>query len=444
MYCKKLKSIIIASALIGHMLLANSTALANQLTLNVSTGSSSVLADKKQTIPLRISLTGFQINSERNRAPVNVGIVIDRSGSMSGEKIERAKEAAITAVEMLKPDDIISIITYDDSVNVLVPSTKLSDRSSIIQSIRNLQPGGSTALFAGVSKGAGEVRKFIDKEKVNRVILISDGIANVGPSSPGELGNLGSSLIKEGIAVSTIGLGTGYNEDLMTKLADKSDGNHAFVERSSELADIFRKEFRDLLSVVAQDVDITINLGEGFRPIRCIGRDVDINGQTVRAKLNQIYSQQEKYLILEIEAPATEAGSSKDVAKVDVAYENMSSKVKDRVTSTVGVSFTKSNDEVLRTTNKTTLEGYYGQIANSARDEAVKLRDQGKQKEAQQALEGSSMTLKEQGQKYNLPSLMKKAEEYEQEQNDLVSGDWNTNRKSIREKQYKYKNQQSW
>src|SRR4029450_1790476 len=90
--------------------------------------------------------------------------------------------------------------------------------------------------------GAAAVRKFLDRQRVNRIILLSDGQANVGPSSPGDLGNLGASLIKEGISVTTLGLGLDYNEDLMTQLARRSDGNHYFIENSSDLARRFGYE----------------------------------------------------------------------------------------------------------------------------------------------------------------------------------------------------------
>src|SRR5690606_9640008 len=109
-------------------------------------------------------------------------------------------------------------------VEVLVPATKVSDRATIDRGIQRLRAGGMTALFAGVVKGATEVRKFLSRDRVNRVILLSDGAANVGPASAGELGRLGTTLRKEGIAVTTVGLGLGYNEDLMVQLAQGSGG----------------------------------------------------------------------------------------------------------------------------------------------------------------------------------------------------------------------------
>ncbi|MCP4121228.1 MAG: VWA domain-containing protein, partial [Bacteroidetes bacterium] len=201
----------------------------------------------------------------------------------------------------LDENDILSIITYSDYVEVLVPATKVSDKRYLKRQIATIQAGGSTALFAGVSKGADEIEKFFDENKVNRVILLSDGLANVGPESPAALGKLGSSLRRIGISVTTIGLGLGYNEDLMVRLAQESDGNHAFVENSRDLARIFEFEFGDILSVVAQNVEIEINCAKGVKPIRVLGRDADVIGNKVYTSLNQIYSNQEKYFLLEIE-----------------------------------------------------------------------------------------------------------------------------------------------
>ncbi len=257
------------------------TGLADQLKLNVALGHAVLKADQKQTDYLRVALRGFKLRNERERTPVNVAIVIDRSGSMQGEKIRKAKEAAIMAVRRLTSRDIASVITYSDTAHVLVPATKLTNKEPVIAALRGLQAGGSTALFAGVSIGAGELRKFLDRKRVNRIILLSDGIANVGPSSPAELSDLGASLIKESISVTTIGLGSGYNEDLMSKLAQKSDGNHYFAENATDLARVFNGELGDVLSVVAQEVLIKIQCAEGIRPVRVLGRDANITGQLV-------------------------------------------------------------------------------------------------------------------------------------------------------------------
>ncbi|MCK5198685.1 MAG: VWA domain-containing protein, partial [Spirochaetales bacterium] len=280
--------------------------------LEVSVSNPFLLANQEQSIFLKVGLTGSDLGEER-RTPANVSIVLDRSGSMDGEKIARAKEAASMAISMLDDRDIVSIVTYSDTVSVLIPATRVSDRSYIQGRIESVFADGSTALFAGVSKGADEVSKFLERNSVNRVILLSDGLANIGPDSPGALGSLGESLKKSGVSVTTIGLGLGYNEDLMVQLAQKSDGNHAFVENYNDLARIFRYEFQDILSVVAQDVEIEITCPEGVLPLRIMGREAEIIGNKVYTTINQLYSNQEKYLLVELTIPPNQAGSRMDI-----------------------------------------------------------------------------------------------------------------------------------
>ena len=146
---------------------------------------------------------------------------------------------------------------------------------------------------------------------MNRVVLISDGLANVGPSSPAEVGELGRQLAGKGISVTTIGLGLDYNEDLMQRLAAASDGNHAFVESPRQLADIFDKEFGDALSIAAQDVTIIIECRAGFKPTRVLGREADISGSTIKLKLNQLQADNERYVVIEMETPVGSARSAK-------------------------------------------------------------------------------------------------------------------------------------
>jgi Ca-activated chloride channel family protein len=412
--------------------------------LDVSLGTPTMLADKKDTAYLKVGLTGFEMGGESKRTPVNVGIVLDRSGSMQGEKIRKAKEAAAMAVNRLNQDDILSIVAYDDTVSVLLPATKVADKTEVRAAIGKIEAGDSTALFAGVSKGANEVRKFLDENRVNRVILLSDGLANVGPSSPSELGDLGASLIKEGISVTTIGLGLGFNEDLMTQLAMKSDGNHAFVENAADLTKIFDQEFGDVLSVVAQEITIRIECMGGIRPVRVLGREADISGQMVIASLNQLYSNQEKYVILEVEVPAGSAGSSLDVAQVEVTYANMATKSTDHLSNRAQVRFTDSPTVVDSETNKEVMVPVVRQIANQTNQAAVVLRDRGQVEEARQMLLGNSSMLSEFGQKYSAPVLLEDKAENEMDAGNLDSASWNSRRKEMRGRQHKVQTQQKY
>ncbi len=350
---------------------------AGQVSLDVSPVRSVLKAGEKQMTWIRVGLDGFQLTSDTPRPATNVAIVLDKSGSMQGEKIRRAREAAIDALHLLSHGDIISIITYDSTVNVLIPATKLTDRKSVIEKIRTITAGGNTALFGGVSKGAAEVRKFLDKQRVNRVILLSDGLANVGPSAPGELGSLGSSLLKENISVTTLGLGLGYNEDLMAQLASQSGGNHYFIEQASELADIFRREFDDVLSVVAQEVDVTVNIPEGIRPVRVLGNDADINGQQVVTRLASIYSQQNKHVVIEVETPSSNPGTSSQLAAVMVSYTNMETRETDQLSGTAQVKFSDSDQAVADSLNRSVLADVVALVSSEKNKLATRYLDEG-------------------------------------------------------------------
>lgn len=366
----------VTAVILGAIVLSSSV-FAKQVKLDVSLANPVLIEGKKQTTYLKIGLTGFEMAGDTERTPANVAIVLDKSGSMQGDKIKKAREAALMVIDQLSSQDIVSVVAYDNSVSVLVPATKASDKAAIRAGINRLSAGGSTALFAGVSKGASEVRKFLAKNRVNRVILLSDGLANVGPDSPGELAALGASIIKEGISVTTIGLGLGYNEDLMTQLAQRSDGNSYFAETTKDLTRLFKAEFGDVLSVVAQELVIKVHCADGIRPVRTIGRDADISAGSATAFINQIYSSQQKYLLLEVELPAGHKGKTMDVAKVSVSYANMETKTTDTLSSTIAARFTDSEEKVADSVNRDAMIATVTQLATEKNDLAVVLRDKG-------------------------------------------------------------------
>ncbi len=433
---------------VGGLCLAacvSTTSLADvkQVALEVSTPHSQLLADQKQLTYVKVGMTGFHMPRERERAPVNVSIVLDRSGSMAGEKLERAKDAAKEAISHLSGDDIFSLVVYDTAVDVLVPATKVSDRELLHERIDSIRSGQSTALFAGVSKGAAELRKFLDMERVNRVILLSDGIANQGPSSPSELGDLGASLIKEGISVTTIGLGLDYNEDLMAKLADRSDGNHVFVEHPNQLVGVFNEEFGDILSVVAQEVMIQIRTAESVRPVRVLGWEADISGNLVEVAMNQIYSDQEKYVILEVEVPPGSVEDKLQLASVELAYANMATRKTDRLSGTAEVTFTVSKELVARSIDRDVMVSCTTQIGAANNAKATSLRDQGKVDQARQVLLDNGRFLQERGRQLDSYFLLQYGLSNNADASALDSDSWDRQRKIMRFGQQLFRKQQS-
>lgn len=399
---------------------------------------------------VRVNLEALAVEGgkETVRAPVNVALVIDRSGSMSGEKIEHAREAAFMALDRLGARDALSVVAFDDQVDVVSRAGRIGDLAAIRDRIERIRPGGSTALYAGVSQGLRELREFFDPYQVNRVILISDGHANVGPSSPEELADLGRRAGRDGMSVTTIGLGVAYNEDLMSKLAFASDGNHAFAERPQDLIDIFNKEFGDVLSVAAQDVEIELDFPEGCRPLRALGRDARIEGSRVSLKLNQLYGAQQKYLLIEADVAAAFAREEADLARVRVSYTDLSTRSKVKLDGAAKVRFSRSAEEVKAGVNKDVMAAVAVQEATEQNERAVRLRDEGKVEEAKEALKKNADYLK--GRASDLAGapaaapLEALAEKNKGDAEAIDGREWGRQRKEMRARQHKDKSQQAY
>ena len=366
---------------------------AKQCEFTITTPQPVLLADQRQTTAIKVAVKGFEMQSEQERAPLNIALVIDRSGSMRGTRIEQAREAAIQAVRRMDSRDIVSVVTFDNIVDVLVPATRVSNREDIERRIRSIQVGGTTAIYAGVQKGAEELRKFFDQERINRIILLSDGLANVGPSTPAQFAELGRTLGGKGITVTTFGLGNDYNEDLMARLASASDGNHKFIANANQLPEIFQQEFNTALSVVAQDVRVVVTLPEGNRPVRALNMEVDINGQEVTFGWNQIYSNHERFVMLEVEIPARSDGSTLELATATLRYNNMETNQVDNLSARLGVRFSSSQAQVNAAINKPVMEDYVQLLANLNNIRAMELRDRGDISGAREAFESNARML---------------------------------------------------
>jgi Ca-activated chloride channel family protein len=432
------------AAAVALSICLSSAAQASQVALSVAMSNPVLKSDEKQSAFLKVGLNGFKMPVTSRRAPVNVALVLDKSGSMNGRKIAEAKQAAIQAVRRLNADDIVSVVVYDSTVEVLVPSTKLVDKDAVCRKISQVQPGGRTALFAGVSKAAAELRKLIDREHVNRIVLLSDGMANVGPSAPSELGSLGASLKKENISVTAMGLGLDYNEDLMVNLASNSGGNHVFIEDETQIAALFNKEFNTVLSVVAQEVAITIEVAKGVRPVRVFGNQAEINGQKVVATLTQLYSEQEKFLVLEVDVPASPEGKPRDIAQVSVDYDNMLTLASDRLSGKASVNFSSSDKVIASSVNTKVLEAGVLLFANERNKAATILRDKGDIKAARQLLIRNAEYLKKYATNLGSVELDAACNLNTIQSKNLDGVLWGRSRKAMVLEQYRADTQQSY
>lgn len=222
---------------------------------------------------LRIGVQGYRV-AEEERAPAALTFVIDVSGSMAEEnRLELVKQSLQLLVERMRGDDTIAIIVYGTNARVVLPPTSGADRATILSAIYALQPEGSTNLEAGLRLGYEIANEAYKEGGINRVILASDGVANVGATGPDAIVEQIRSYADAGITLTTIGFGLGnFNDVMMEQLANDGDGVYAYVDSLDEAETLFVDNLTSTLQVIARDAKIQVEFNpEMVQQYRLIG-----------------------------------------------------------------------------------------------------------------------------------------------------------------------------
>ena len=324
----------------------------------------------------------------RERAPLAVALVLDKSGSMEAEdKLEHAKLGALEALRILDPRDVVTVVTYDSAVRVAVAPREVGrgdQDPQLTRAIRKLSPGGNTALYDGVSTAMEELVPFVEEGFIPRIVLLSDGLANVGPSSREELQTLGRQCAREDVTLTTIGLGLDYNEDLMTALAAASGGNAYFVRDPGMLPEIFGRDMKDAVTIVARKVRVRLRCPQGVRPVRALGRTATAGDEgTLEVAIDNLYESGEKYALFEVELPRnSEHRVSGDIARVELSYVDATTGREFREERALAVIFTDSAEEASRSRHEDIVAQTALALNAEAREKALALVDEGKAQEA--------------------------------------------------------------
>lgn len=248
---------------------------------------------------LQIGFSTALANDRRQLRPLNLALVIDKSGSMADlDKLTRVKAALLTFINQLRESDVLSIVIFDSQAQVLMPAQPLRDKEYVRQLVRGLAPGSSTNIHAGLMLGYQEALKNYRREATNRVILLTDGIANQGVTDPGRIAQESLSFNDRGIDLTTIGVGLDLNKDLLRALAKSGRGLFHFVADTEDITKVFIKEAQSLVSPVANEPNLEIEYDSNLALAQLYGYEPQADRNRVRIKLDNMNSGMTQVVLL--------------------------------------------------------------------------------------------------------------------------------------------------
>ncbi len=225
-------------------------------------------------------------SASAQRAPLDLALVIDRSGSMSGDPLKAALESSVRIIQGLRSDDRIAVVTFDDHVQVVQPLVAVGDAHDLVNRVRLIESGGSTALFDGWQEGVKQLAPFVKKERIARVILLTDGQANHGLVDEAKIFEHVAKAAGASITTSTVGLGHGFNETLLTGMAKAGEGAANFGQTADDLSEAFEEQFAILSNSFLRQVKITVQGGSDVQA-RLLGELLE-DGVTRTRKLGTL------------------------------------------------------------------------------------------------------------------------------------------------------------
>jgi Ca-activated chloride channel family protein len=257
--------------------------------------------------------------------PSNFGLVLDRSGSMDGEKMDNLKEAVGYVVDHLNDDDLVSVTIFDDQVDTLIPSQAARNRGEISARVGAVTARGGTQISDGLKAGLAEVKKGFSKDRVNRILLLTDGRTWDDEAACLALSDEAG---KEGISITSIGIGVDWNEQLLLQIAERSRGNSHWIENPIAILDAFRQEVEGMQSVAATNLRVTARMSPGVRPVKVYATvpmisDMStkaISNGSVVADLGALNRSKGQALLIEVRVSAGKPGTFR-LGQVEVVYD---------------------------------------------------------------------------------------------------------------------------
>jgi Ca-activated chloride channel family protein len=297
-----------------------------------------VAIETEDQVSVLVELTAPPADGVADRAPNTFQVVLDRSGSMAGARLAHARTALAGLVDRLDPRDNFGLVVFDDRVDVVVPAGPLTDKPAVKRRIATVEDRGGTDLSNGYLRGLQEARR-VAGEGGATVLIVSDGHANVGVTDPPTLGQVAAEAYTHRVTTSTLGLGLGYDEVLMSAIARGGSGNEHFAEEPDTAVALIAGEVEGLLAQTVQAASLQVRLGSEVRRVLVVN---DLPSSAVEGglmvELGSFYADETRKLVLTFDIPAVASLGLAEVATLTFTYVELPKLVQHTVTVPVTVN----------------------------------------------------------------------------------------------------------
>lgn len=375
-------------AALAMLFFGTAGALAKDVTLEVRPENRRILIPGPGEGTLQVQVIAPELPPAADRPKLNLAVVIDRSGSMAdARKLEYVKTAVHQLVDMMGPDDVLALVAYDHQVQVPWAACRIDgNRDALHRIVSSLYPGGRTFLSGGLEEGFRQAHSMRRRGSISRVILLSDGLANVGVTSRGALRERAAMMSEQGVSISTFGVGYDFDEELLAMTAAGGGGNYEYLGDPERIATALAGEFRTASRIAAAEVEIIIRLRPGCRFGTVLGREWRQEGDTYVIRLGDLSAGERRTVFASLNVDGERPGR-REVGEVALRY--LDPTTAKRVTAAARqVSLELVRDEALYREGYDKVVQERKAVAQSGVlvQEAARLADQGKKEKAQKLL----------------------------------------------------------
>jgi Ca-activated chloride channel family protein len=303
-------------------------------------------------------------------------VVLDRSGSMGGDRIDGAVTSLLALVDRLDPADNFGLVTFNNDVKLVAAAGLLADKPAVKHAIASIYADGGTDLSAGYLRGIQEVRRIAGRGGAT-LLLISDGHANAGVVDPGALAGIAAEANRHGVVTSTLGWGLGYDERLLSAIARGGSGNELFAEDSDAAIALIAGEVEGLLSQTAQAASVLIGVSEHVRHVRIVNElPTTATDRGLIAELGSFYAGETRKLLLTFTVPAVAALGLTEIATLEFTYVELPALKQHTVTVPVHVNVVPGDQAAGRVPNATVrTELVYQQVQQAKKRASARLTE---------------------------------------------------------------------